>query len=249
MSHITNATAILDEARLLMEQRNQLLTKATSAAEPDRFPLAMLLAGFRLGGATTAAVKVLLASGDELLLPAISCCRAFFELSLRLHWASREEYGWYRLYAWFVGEQRKWATFAKPIPQLTQYAEEILRTTQSFAGQKAKDGTEIRVAPRSLEDILKDLEKHKEDEVFEREYPPGFDYNVVYRQLCQYAHGHIGVILDGRPGRFRDWAVLVPLKATLAMVQAYHRTVDDPDHGLNLDTARLLDALVRNSSA
>jgi len=146
-----------------------------------------------------------------------------------------------------VGVETKWARLVQPILQLAQYAEEILRTRQSFAGQKAKDGTEIRVAP-SMEQMLKDVEKHKEADGFESEYPPGFDYNVVYRQLCQYAHGHIGVILKKRPGRERDWAVLVPHKATLAMVQAFHRTVDDPDHGLNRDTARLLSALLRNSS-
>jgi hypothetical protein len=100
-----------------------------------------------------------------------------------------------------------------------------------------------------MEQILRDLEGRKEADGLGSECPPGFDYNLVYRQLCQYAHGHMRVMLDERPGRFRDWAVLVPLKATLAMVQAFHRTVSDPDHGLNPDTARLLAALLRNSSA
>ena len=245
MSHIVNGAAILEEARLLMEEKKQLLTEEARTTKPFPFFLAMLLAGFHLGCETTAAVKVLLASGDEMLHPAISCCRPFFELSLRLLWASRVKYGWDRLHEWFVREEIKWANLVIPIPELADVAKEILRTTHSVEGQKAENGTVIKAAP-GFEQTLKDVEHCNNDDGIQSDFQPGFEYNFVYRKLCQYAHGHIRVILEKRPGRMRDWTVLVPCKSTLALIQCYHRTVGtdvDNDQARNTDIVRLLSAL------
>ena len=188
------------------------------AMEP---PAVAILRAFAFGRATLKAIIVVADQGDEecgVCLPTL--CRPFFELAVRVLWASRQPDGWERLQRHYAEQDEKWAKRAVEIPAWANYARPFLANAKNVLGRTDIKGNSYTPAPTMVQS-LQQVEKHDVDFGFKtrQEDVVWFEYAHLWRVMCGTAHAHV-VQIARSPAAHTRIAVGGALVATFALLRA-----------------------------
>ena len=138
----------------------------------------------------------LLRDGEENAVSDAVLLRPFYELSVRLLWASREVEGWQRLEFYFANESRKWENACKNSrdARLVKLGGDLLQRRQEREGKKWRDasGNAIKPAPSNMEQVINEVTKHDPSNGLAiKENAGRVIYTVFYRVICGPSHGHV----------------------------------------------------------
>lgn len=152
--------SIFDDSVALLEKFATVFPRPADACGQSVQPaIRMLALGVDHGLRTTRGVKRLLADGEGNFVLACTLLRPFYELSVRLLWASRATDGWRRLYACYAKEDERWARNSLGIPVIASLAQEVLTRSQEVLAWNDAAGNPIKPAP-NIHDILVEIETH-----------------------------------------------------------------------------------------
>ena len=167
---------------------------------------------------------------------ACTLLRSFYELSIRLLWASREPDGWRRLEVYFATEIKKWANDCKdlPNPDVTELASKLLQRhqeVQEVENWKDSSGNAVKPAPKIWQ-ILEEIVGH-DVQCAPSIVQTGLGkhmYVIFYRILCRASHAHIEAIGGAFNGMYSSYARFGALLAATAYLTAFiHHTSQSPD--------------------
>ncbi len=197
-------------------------------------PAVMLLRAFAFGRATLKAMIAVADQGDQecgVCLPTL--CRPFYELTVRVLWASRQPDGWQRLQAYCANEDKKWAKRAVEIPSWAEYAQPVLDNAKSVLDRTDAKGKCYRLAP-DMAETLQQVEQHDIDCGIKSGGKGSalFEYANLWQMMCGTAHAHV-VRIARSPEAHTLIALSGAVVATFAMLRAT-AVVTAPDaDGLN----------------
>jgi len=194
---------VLDDCAALLEE----YSKAFLPPDSDRgaavaFADHILRLARDHGLRTIRGMNLLLREDKGNIVLACALLRPFYELSVRLLWASREPDGWRRLEFYFANEIRKWAKGCQDSPSagLSMLGASLLQEYRKDEVKKWRDasGKAIRPAP-AIDQILNGIEGH--DAPTDRtggKNSGRLIYTGFYRTICRASHAHIEPLV----GRF-----------------------------------------------
>jgi hypothetical protein len=193
---VKNVVGVLDNCAALLDEYSKAFGRPDSAERT-----AVVFADQILGLARDHGLRTIRAMnrllGDDEGNVALACTllRPFYELSVRLLWASREVDGWLRLEFYFARESRKWENACKDSgdTRLAKLGSDLLQRREEREVTKWKDGSgnTIKCAP-DIYQTLKESEGHDAP----KDHTIGKNsgrviYTTLYRVICRPAHAHI----------------------------------------------------------
>jgi len=177
----------------------------------------------------------LLRDGEGNAALACALLRPFYELSVRLLWASREVDGWRRLEFYFANETRRWENACKDSrdARLVKLGGNLLQRRQEREAKKWKDasGNTIQPAPRNIERIISEVTKHDPSNGLAiKENAGRVIYTVFYRVICGPTHGHIEALTGARDTMYLSCAGLGTCLAVQSLLAGFiHHTSQSPE--------------------
>lgn len=205
----------------LLDHFERPLRASLDRGEQSGVPQAvMLYRAFSFGRTTLEAMIATCKTGDAHGVCVPTLCRAFYEVSHRLLWASREHNGWQRLQTGGADEQRKWADAAAQIPSLAAHAERVRTSMQMILARTDERGKPF-AKPPSMEQQLSQIEKA--DTRCGIVTPPSdfakLQYTILWRLMSNTAHAHLVQIARDPKGHLQIgvWAAVC---ATFALLRA-----------------------------
>ena len=221
---------VLDDCCQVLDDYRRCFERGIKANNhQDDPPAIMLVRGLAFWRQSLKATRLLLSEGGY-EAQACAVCRAFFEVAIRLLWASRENWGWARLQTYWAKEDKKLAEDLKDVPDLAQAAGELLRFSKEVLDRRDEGGDPIKTAPKMPETIA-DIEKRDKVESRTSLVSSKYSYAWLYRGLCRGAHGHISVL--DPPSRyakgFRRLGCRAAVLAASALLLALVHVVGEED--------------------
>lgn len=217
---------LADYERLLRE----ILEDGGQMEEP---PAVMLLRAFGFGRATLKAMAVVGDQDEECAVCVPTLCRPFYEVSVRVLWASRDPDGWQRLQTHCAAEERKWAQRAVSLPSWAEYAQAVRDNADAVLSRTDGDGNRYGNPPH-IEQTLQQIEQRDIDcgiKTGEKGFAL-FEYANLWQKMCATAHGHL-VEIARSPETHMRVAVNAAGVASFALLRAT-AVVTAPDaQGLN----------------
>lgn len=195
-------------------------------------PAVMLLRGFAFGRATLKAMIAVADQDDECGVCMPTLCRPFYELAVRVLWASRDPDGWQRLQKHCANEDRKWAKRAVDLPSWAEYARRVLDNAESVLDRTDGDGNPYSNPP-PMDQTLEQVE-HRDIAcgIKTEEGSARFEYANLWQMMCGTAHAHL-VQIARPPEAHTRIAVSGAAVATFALLRAV-AVITAPDlQGLN----------------
>jgi len=154
----------------------------------------MLQRGFDFAQKTLSAINVLLKYNNYALLTQI-LCRPYYELAIRLLWASRETDGWECLQAYCANEDKKWAQEALKLTNQNDHAKYILERSERVLALRNADGKSYKTNLKIPEMLRMIKEKDCEQGILQQDSIIDiFEYAYVYRGMCRASHSHLSTI-------------------------------------------------------
>ncbi len=182
-------------------------------------PAVMLLRGFAFGGATLKAMIAVADQDDECGVCMPTLCRPFYELAVRVLWASRDPDGWQRLQKHCANEDRKWARRAVNLRSWAEYARRVLDNAESVLDRTDDDGNPYSNPP-PMDQTLQQVEKRDIDCGLKTEEGSArFEYANLWQMMCGTAHAHL-VRIAHSPEAHTLIAVNGAAVATFALLRA-----------------------------
>lgn len=189
-----NAVERLGELITVLEKCGGVLCeRVNGAGQQDDPPAIAFRRAFDFGCSTLRSAALVLRARHD-YLSSITLVRGFFELAMRMFWASREPSGWQRFQVYYVGQDKTWAVEARASDGWRELADRILTIADDILGRLGPNGKPYESMPRNLGQIMQDNEDRdiREGQIDER--PAGgarFQYTQVYRMMCRPAHGNV----------------------------------------------------------
>jgi hypothetical protein len=177
----------------------------------------------------------LLRDGEENAVLTCALLRPFYELSVRLLWASREVDGWQRLEFYFEDETRRWENACKDSrdARLVKLGGDLLHRRQEREGNKWRDasGNAIKPAPRNMDQVINEVTKHDPSNGLAiKENAGPVMYTVFYRVICGPSHGHVEALTGARDAMYLNCAGLGTCLAVGTLLAAFiRRTSQSPE--------------------
>lgn len=215
-----NAVDRLDVCIALVHDYHERFVSAVKAGRlSDEPPAIALDRAMRFGERAICTVKLLLETSESAILASI-LCRSYYELSVRLLWASREPGGWHRLIAYYANEELKWAREAESFPGTAGHAKIIRAEKEKILDRTDADGNPYEPAP-NIAQTLRDVAKHTQRDGDVDDLDPQYEYTNVYRALCRNSHAHLIAIGDRVPPHVHLRTSVISIAiATLALLRA-----------------------------
>jgi hypothetical protein len=153
----------------------------------------------------------------------VALCRSFYELGLRVRWASHHDYGWFRFMLYYADNEHRWATQVRDLPGFEQVADRILSVVSPLLENKAGPHAGLKPMPKYVREVLRDLERpDKEKGLIGQgdQQHPEFEYAALYSVMCRPAHGNVFSVLVGFPGPEPKHLVVGAALAVYAVLRA-----------------------------
>lgn len=129
---IRKLTSCID---LLDLYEKPLLESLHAGSQLDQPPAVMLTRAYTFGRTTIRSMVTLAKEPDvDYSVCAPTLCRPYYELAMRILWASRTNDGWQRLQADCANEDKRWAKRAVEIPAWKKHAQRVLDHAESVLG-------------------------------------------------------------------------------------------------------------------
>lgn len=206
--------------KLLEHYGGRLAESLRMGNQQDEPPALMLQRACTYGRQVIAALMLMIRQGEQYALFLAPIARPFYELAVRVLWATREPNGWQRLQVHWAEPDKKWAEDMKNDSVLGDHAKLILNCTEEVLRRTDAGGERFRSAP-DMKQLLKDIERHNVSDGFKE--PDGFaiyEYANVYRLLCRPAHAQITTIGQVKPNPLLHQAVIAVIIAVRSLLHA-----------------------------
>ena len=189
---------LIEYKKLIAIYEKRLSECVVASGLENDAPAIALDRAFQFGRRTIDTIANLLQKKSRSIFARI-LCRPFYELSVRLLWASRETGGWNRLRAYFVDQDRKWADDARLSSGLANHANRILSKANKALDERDSAGKKYELAP-SIEEMLRNVKARDCDQGFTNplEMEAKYEYANVYRVMTRPVHAHMGEIIQDR---------------------------------------------------
>ncbi|MGD0517673.1 MAG: DUF5677 domain-containing protein [Thermoguttaceae bacterium] len=228
-----NAYKILDDCADLMEKYSSTFPKpADMIGKSKHTAIITLWLAMKHGLRIIHSMSHLLQEDDNNAVLSCILLRSYYELSIRLLWASRETDGWLRLYASDIQQKKKWAAEAKlsQNPDMVKIANDELQWIKNIENQRDSHGKPIESVPKN-DEILKYIDQH------EKKYNPlssqgnsgQLHYTFLYRTLCRASHANIEALTGEVNKMYISQAYIGGMVATVNLLTAFmHTTSQSP---------------------
>ena len=205
--------------RLLAEYESHFLHAIAKGRQNDDVPALMLKHALQFGQRTIESIEILMNRAVDTIFPC-ALSRAYYELAIRLLWASREPHGWEQLQTYFCNEDKKWSQEAVEMPEITSHAQQVLQSAKEVLGRQYANGETYKVAP-GLEQMLREIEDRDISQGIRQKgrRAAAYEYTNVYRIVCRPAHAHIQAI-SAPAGSFFSPTVFAIGLATFSLLRA-----------------------------
>lgn len=196
-NEVKKVVGVLDSCAALLEEYSKAFPRSDSGGGAAVAFADQILGLARDHGLRTIrAMSRLLCDDEGNVALACTLLRPFYELSVRLLWASREDDGWRRLELYFANQMRKWANACKGVsnPAMAKLGSDLLQRHQEEEVKKWKDasGNTIKPASDQIEQILNGIEGHDAPSDLAIGKNSGRHiYTVFYRMICRPSHAHV----------------------------------------------------------
>lgn len=183
-----------DLIHLLAEHESHFLHAIAKGKQEDDVPALMLKHALQFGQMTIGSIEILMDAAVDTIFPC-ALSRAYYELAIRLLWASRERHGWEQLQTYFYNEDKKWSQEAVEMPEIASHAQQVLQSAKEVLGRQYANGKPYKVAP-SLDQMLRDIEDCDISQGIRQKdcRAAAYEYTNIYRIICRPAHAHIQAI-------------------------------------------------------
>ena len=189
-------------------------------------PAQMLFRACAHADATLRAMSLLLPK--ELGTQAAALCRGFYELAVRVLWASREPDGWARLEAEEVQKVRKEVGHLEELPdsvaprvEVVRLRNAVLKAADDSCKRADKADKPYKRSPR-IQDMLRSIDKQDaaNSEKQGRCNLHQAQYGLVYGLLCRSVHARISALTNDTADARARHATPVAILATLGLLRA-----------------------------
>ena len=216
---------VLDDCAALLEKHSAALPRPDAAgSQSAESAIRMLWLAGDHGLRTIRGMARLLRDDEGNAVLACTLLRPFYELSIRLLWASREPDGWRRLVVYFATEIRKLANDCKdsPNPGIAELASKLLQRDRGVEKWKDSSGNAVRPAP-NIRTILEEIVGHdaQRGSPFAHAGLGKQQYSILYRILCRASHAHIEAIGGAFDGMYSAYACVGALNAAAHYLTAF----------------------------
>lgn len=223
---------ILDETAALLERYSTAFPAPDDViGQPEHLTILLLWLARDHGLRTIRGMSHLLQDDENNAVLACTLLRPFYELSVRLLWASREADGWRRLFTYYVKENKKSAIKAKNFqnPRIVKIANEEMQSIQEIESWRDADGNSIKPAP-DMRQILLDIENYEaqNSSTTSQDNWGQIYYTILYQILCRASHAHIETITGERYNMYLYIAGAGSEKATVNLLQAFIHQTQQP---------------------
>ncbi len=192
-----NKYTILADIATWLEKYSSTFPKPDDTiGKPEHPKIITLWLAMDHGLRTIRSMSRILKNDENDVVLACILLRPFFELSVRLLWASCETDGWIRLFASYTNESKKWADGLKKISvpgidkkAIDKIADNELQECQEFANCKDSRGIPIKKAP-DFRKFLDDLDIENNPLRVHGNWGR-VHYVLLYQMLCHASHTHI----------------------------------------------------------
>jgi hypothetical protein len=204
---------------LLAEYAHIHATCITAGGQDNHSPAIAFKCAFEFGQRSLRSAALLLEHGRD-VGSAIAVVRGFYELTMRILWASREPCGWPRFAAYYATQEQKWANAVRSSPGSSdasrRAADQVLKISSDCL-------TKLNCDPMKsqLDQVMDDIEKKDLDlDQLDCTGTAKFQYNMVYRLMCRPAHGNLFPIFEQWTQPDLSHLVASAAWATLSLLRA-----------------------------
>ncbi len=234
-----------DLTHLLAEHESHFLHAIAKGKQEDDVPALMLKYALQFGQRTIESIEILMNASVETIFPC-ALSRAYYELAIRLLWASRERHGWEQLQTYFYNEDKKWSQEAVEMPEIASHAQQVLQSSKEVLGRQYANGETYKVAP-SLEQMLREIEDCDISQGIRQKdcRAAAYEYTNIYRIICRPAHAHIQAISAPGDSFFGPIVFAIGL-ATFSLLRAVRYVgASDPGKEIKAIELKIVDTLKR----
>jgi hypothetical protein len=216
---------ILEKAANLLEKYCSSFPKPDDyIGQPEHTTITTLWLAKEHGLRTIHWISRLLQEDKSNAVLACILLRSYYELSVRLLWASREPDGWLRLFTYYAQEKKKWASIAinSTNPDIVKLANDELQGVQKIEKWSDSHGNRIKSTP-DIRQILADIERHETQNnpsSASNSWGEGY-YIGLYLILCRSSHAHIEAIAGEVNRMYLFQAYVGALTSTTNLLQAF----------------------------
>ncbi len=162
-------------------------------------PAIMLLSAFEFGRNTIRSMIVVSELGDACSVTMPTICRSFYELAIKLSWASHAENGWIRLHCSMAREYENWANRIVGLELWRTVAERILSDLQGSLNLRDANGNPYKNLP-NMETMLDQNAKNDLKTGVREQLGNSLvvEYSHIWQAMNRTAHAHISEIRTPR---------------------------------------------------
>lgn len=157
----------------LLEGCRSIFTEKVEQSHQENDPPAIAFQRAFPFGANTLRSTVLLLKQRKDYLSGITLVRGFFELAMRLFWASREPSGWNRLQVYYVEQDKTYFNEIKVHEKFEKSATHCLDLATEVLARKDEHGQHYKSMPKNLDTVIVDINKRDVKEGDLLELSPG----------------------------------------------------------------------------
>jgi len=234
-----------DLIKLIAEYEGLFLNSIAKGKQEDDVPALMLKYALQFGKRTIESIEILMNASMETIFPC-TLSRAYYELAIRLLWASRSSHGWEQLQTYFCNEDKKWSQEALDMPEIADHALKVFQSSKEVLERQYDSGEPYKVAP-SLEQMLKEIEEQDISEGIRQKdrRAAAYEYTNIYRIICRPAHAHIQAISAPVDSFFGPTVFAIGL-ATFSLLRSIcYVSTNDPEKEIKTIELKIVDTLKR----
>lgn len=169
-------------------------------------------------------------------------CRAFFETSARVLWATRAENGFLKLQQYYAESDLKWAREALELRPDDSHAETIRSGMEEVVSRADQAGNAVTKCP-DLKSMLLDIERKDSEEGEDNKNFGLYQYAYIYRLTSRIVHGHPVALRRGMKTLERHVVAVAGLSC-FNMIRAFCYSTDPTETDLAREQWRSLKPLV-----